>query len=288
METLRNYLESIFKRYPDTPETEKAKAELWQMMEDKYNELISDGKKENEAVGIVIAEFGDLEEVADSIGISTMLAKVENKADTSSANAQTEQNVQKAAGPRLVFEEAGARFKEGSEQIWEEAVGSSSGNTDSSATVDSDATQERSGAWWTWDRNNGGRAVNDADSGETIYRFLNGVLSVYWQTVTCIYLCWSFLTFRWWITWIIWPLASILHSVLKRLILGDMSASRGRTYRNRLIAAVLESYWPCVVFVYFAVSFLLHAWPISWLIFVIAPFFRNVLKRMAMSEEMAA
>ena len=285
METLRNYLDSMFSRYPETEESQRAKQELWSMMEDKYNELISDGKKENEAVGIVIAEFGDLEEVADSIGISTMLAKVENKADTSSENAQAEQS---ASGPKLVFEEACTRFKEGAEQIWEEATGSFSRNADSDATVDSDqATEERTGAWWTWDRASGGRTVNASDSGETIYRVVNGILSVYWQTVTCIYLCWSFLTFRWWITWIIWPLASILHSVLKRLILGDMSASNGRTYRNRLIAAVLESYWPCVVFVYFAVSFLLHAWAISWLIFVIAPFFRNVLKRMAMSEEMA-
>ena len=53
METLRNYLDSMFERYPKTPEAEHAKSELWQMMEDKYNELLADGKKENEAVGIV-------------------------------------------------------------------------------------------------------------------------------------------------------------------------------------------------------------------------------------------
>ena len=40
------------------------------MMEDKYEELISEGKTENEAVGIVISEFGNLDELADSLGIS--------------------------------------------------------------------------------------------------------------------------------------------------------------------------------------------------------------------------
>ena len=38
-------------------------------MEDKYNELLAEGKSDNEAVGIVIAEFGNLDEVAEELGI---------------------------------------------------------------------------------------------------------------------------------------------------------------------------------------------------------------------------
>ena len=41
-----------------------AKQELWGMMEDKYNELISEGLSENEAVGTVISEFGNLDELS--------------------------------------------------------------------------------------------------------------------------------------------------------------------------------------------------------------------------------
>ena len=40
------------------------------------------------------------------------------------------------------------------------------------------------------------------------------VMSVYWHTVTCIYLIWSFLTFQWWRTWIIWPVAAIIRSLV--------------------------------------------------------------------------
>ena len=36
METIRNYLESMFANLPGTPEVRRAKDELWQMMEDKY------------------------------------------------------------------------------------------------------------------------------------------------------------------------------------------------------------------------------------------------------------
>jgi hypothetical protein len=46
------------------------------------------------------------------------------------------------------------------------------------------------------------------------------IMSVYWSTVTCIYLCWSFITFDWGITWIIWPIAAIINSLVENL-LGD-------------------------------------------------------------------
>lgn len=69
METIKNYLETMFKNLPQSPEVLKAKSELEQMMEDKYTELIKEGKSENEAVGIVISEFGNLEELAADLGI---------------------------------------------------------------------------------------------------------------------------------------------------------------------------------------------------------------------------
>lgn len=70
MNAIKNYLDNMFRNLPNTAEVRKAKSELMQMMEDKYEELIADGKSENEAVGIVISEFGNLEEVAESIGLS--------------------------------------------------------------------------------------------------------------------------------------------------------------------------------------------------------------------------
>ncbi len=73
MNTIRNYLETMFANLPNTPEVLKAKDELWQMMEDKYSELIAEGKTENEAVGTVIAEFGNLEELADDLGLNKVL-----------------------------------------------------------------------------------------------------------------------------------------------------------------------------------------------------------------------
>lgn len=45
--------------------------------------------------------------------------------------------------------------------------------------------------------------------------------SVYWQTVTCIYLVLSFLTYRWDISWLIWPIAAVGFTLLKTVFSDD-------------------------------------------------------------------
>ena len=75
MNTIRNYLDNMFRNLPNTEAVRKAKAELLQMMEDKYDELIKEGKTDNEAVGIVISEFGNLDELAESLGIGEQVTE---------------------------------------------------------------------------------------------------------------------------------------------------------------------------------------------------------------------
>lgn len=83
METILSYLDNMFSHMPKTEEVMRAKKELGAMMEDKYSELISEGKKENEAVGIVISEFGNLEELAEELGLKSQTAEgIEMKSET--------------------------------------------------------------------------------------------------------------------------------------------------------------------------------------------------------------
>ena len=50
---------------------------------------------------------------------------------------------------------------------------------------------------------------------------MRAIMSVYWPTVTCIYLAYSFLTFNWWISWIIWPIAGVVHKLIVNLSVED-------------------------------------------------------------------
>jgi hypothetical protein len=79
MDIIKSYLETMFANLPVTDEVIRAKDELWSMMEDKYNELINDGKSENEAVGTVISEFGNLEELSDTLGLKSQDTIYDNR-----------------------------------------------------------------------------------------------------------------------------------------------------------------------------------------------------------------
>ena len=83
MEAIKNYLDNMFANLPGTPGVLRAKEELGQMMEDKYTELINEGKSENEAVGSVISEFGNLNELAEALGLEKEMEeqKVEAEAE---------------------------------------------------------------------------------------------------------------------------------------------------------------------------------------------------------------
>lgn len=71
MNVIIAYLETMFSAYPQTSRLQEAKAELQAMMEDAYTSLIAEGRAENEAVGQVIRDFGNLEEVAPVLGIAS-------------------------------------------------------------------------------------------------------------------------------------------------------------------------------------------------------------------------
>ena len=74
MNVIAAYLDTMFSTYPQTPRLLEAKAELHGMMEDAYTSLIAEGRTENEAVGQVIRDFGNLEEVAPVLGITADIA----------------------------------------------------------------------------------------------------------------------------------------------------------------------------------------------------------------------
>ncbi|HIY67140.1 MAG TPA: hypothetical protein H9830_12795 [Candidatus Agrococcus pullicola] len=70
---VETYINGLFTNLPSTAELERARRELLQMSEDKYEELIAAGVSPNEATGRVITEFGNLDELADALGIRQAL-----------------------------------------------------------------------------------------------------------------------------------------------------------------------------------------------------------------------
>lgn len=329
METIRNYLESMFKNLPQTEAVIKAKYELGQMMEDKYTELIREGKSENEAVGTVIAEFGNLEELAADLGIGDLYKT--NKTNNVNRRKLTIDEIKEfleaqkkrsyfigagvacliscVTGPIIVdaFNGSGSlgvtllfvliavgvslciiskNFLESWEFINGEACSIEPMCMDYLKNKKRDFTStysimtstgillcvtcvvpaiifgdegtimsELSGAFlfffvsggvfllivakkiknsyerllhlnedtifWNYDDVAAEATGNmSVPSGKRIYKSTAGktIMECFWPTITCIYLTWSFLTFDWHLTWLIWPIAGVLHIVFKNIL----------------------------------------------------------------------
>lgn len=77
METITAYLDNLFATLPKTEEILHLKDEMLSNMEERYYELKQDGKSENEAIGIVISEFGNIDELLESLGIDPREASQE-------------------------------------------------------------------------------------------------------------------------------------------------------------------------------------------------------------------
>lgn len=310
METIRNYLETMFANMPNTPEVKKAKEELLQMMEDKYNELIADGVSENAAVGTVISEFGNLDELADDLGLEKEVEEANNREEDIKRRFVSQKEVEGYLSHKtrsaifisvavmlciisvifpiiggitdiigtgmsvaLMFisiaiavglfiftgvlsrdwsfikrepcqiDMATAQYVKGRLKAYRpvNALMLSIGVLLCSfcwvpvaairmpiMTVilflmigfgvlliiyTSMTTKSMERILKLNDDTTISGTYSEGSEVEYTSKAAGTVMSVYWPTVTCIYLCVSFLTFAWYITWIIWPIAAILHKI---------------------------------------------------------------------------
>lgn len=314
METIKNYLESMFRSLPKTEKVIRAKSELLQMMEDKYSELLAQGVSENEVIGTVISEFGNLDELADELGISDEITVKNNVAQNSRKVSFKEIHdflnwhrkvlilrglgialciccvvppilldsfnmdfFSDILGPVFMFFMIAIGvclivFAGNGGQEWNFLRKETCSIDDmtynyvvelkhnfikphsimTSAAIacyilscvpaiifdyfNSDFFENLGGASlfilvasgvflnvyastvkrdynFVLGLNDCKKFSNHSDN-DVFDPKISALLSVYWLTVICIYLCWSFLTFNWYITWIIWPIAGVVYFLI--------------------------------------------------------------------------
>ncbi len=81
METIKAYVENVFRTLPNTPDILRVKEEILSNMLDKYNELKASGRSEHEAVGIVISEFGNIDELLEEMNLLSPTSDFEKKVE---------------------------------------------------------------------------------------------------------------------------------------------------------------------------------------------------------------
>lgn len=77
MDTIRNYVESAFIDLPRTAEMQQLKEEMLRNMEEKYMRLKEAGSSENEAIGTVLSEFGNIDEIMEAYNLEDSIESEE-------------------------------------------------------------------------------------------------------------------------------------------------------------------------------------------------------------------
>jgi len=70
MDAIKTYLDNVFAAFPQTDEVLSLKREMLASMEEKYHALKRENKSENDAVGSIISNFGNIDEIAAELGIT--------------------------------------------------------------------------------------------------------------------------------------------------------------------------------------------------------------------------
>ncbi len=242
MEILIEYLNTMFMGLPETEEVKKAREELLQMMEDKYNELIGMGVPKNSAIGTIISEFGNVDELKESLGIKNAEAENSEAEITEKENEPVE----------IITEEEAAEYEKAKIK---QAIRTSFGVA---LLILSPAVliffahflankvlavilmflfiavgvglfiiNAYKGKKWERLRN-----VFDECSADEIKLTRTGKIinSIFWPTITIIYFLWSFIGNAWDISWAVWTVAPFLKIILNVIFKNREEENTGVDY----------------------------------------------------------
>jgi len=221
MDVVYAYLDTMFSPYASSPRLDAAKEELRGMMEDAYSARVAQGNSHNEAVGAVIAEFGNLDELAEVLGISTEL----NRA--SSAHADDAARDATSPGSATPNSDDAADGSAAAPPAEEPRAGSAASGFAETRFIDPDSEARQAhrpsdnrDQWWDYGRK---WANRDDEPGTRVDIFA----AVFWPVITSIYLLWSFIWKAWAVSWLIWPIAGVLFGPAV-IIASAWSNRRGR------------------------------------------------------------
>ena len=249
-ERIKLYLDGLFEEIPKTPQAEDMYEELLAGCLDKYADLTAEGMDEEEAYRKVIGGIGDVKELlayiekVDVFDPVTVAEKRKKRAFFTSAGIcgyfialaaffLLAVNGSPTIGLALLFILIGISTML---IIYGNMTTTVKYKKADGTLVDEMKEQIASGK-------KGGNKASLASSS-------------LWSLIVAIYLVASFLTGRWDVTWMIFPFAGVLQSLL--------SARFNPSSRDKHFGG---AYWFLVVTVYLIISFWSSSWHITWLIF---------------------
>ena len=73
MKTIQEHVDALFREIPDSERKESLKREIVENLEEKVNDLMAQGKAEEDAINRAIVEFGDIGDIRDELRVQQQL-----------------------------------------------------------------------------------------------------------------------------------------------------------------------------------------------------------------------
>jgi hypothetical protein len=259
-ERILRHVEELFMDAPQKRRIAEIREELLSNMNEKFNDLVAEGKSEDEAFGSVVAGIGDIGSLIDDVAQIDR----ENFAEAGKAAAKTAAMMKAIAIGLYIIGVAVFLFCE----IFNAVPGLGLIIMLSIFAV-STALLIYSFTFM------GKKYKREDDTFVEEYkekisvpsrdaRLKNAASSSLWLIVVIAYLLVSFLTWRWDITWIIFLVGVVLQQIIIAMFAKKFS--------------IQGLIWTSTVIIYFVISFLFSIWHISWIIFLVAAALTQVLR----------
>lgn len=81
MRKIKDHVDELFKRIPESEQKELVKQEILENLEEKVYDLMAQGKEEEDAINKAIIEFGDIDEIEKELGVIRPVKKNMSKLD---------------------------------------------------------------------------------------------------------------------------------------------------------------------------------------------------------------
>lgn len=212
---IKNYIEVLFSDVPRTKKSVELKEEMLSNMTDRYNDYVAEGKSENQAYSLVVANLGDIDEM-----LAEVMPTESDKKQADFYRVRNAKNITIAVvlyilSPfsLIAISEIGGAFISGVDMgtvgvlVMFLLIAIATGILvyNSMSMPKEFKTPDEDDAF--------SQKLSKTPEG----RKLKAAMNIYWSIITILYFCISFLSGAWSITWIIFLIAGVLDSIIKTI-----------------------------------------------------------------------
>lgn len=282
-------IDDLFRDVPQTRQTLEMKEEIVQNLMEKFHDLCTEGKSEEEAFKIAAESIGDINDLLSEMPEAASAAQPSNATGDARQESIAPDEQPSAQSPAMNWAQTicvatvlvilapivAKYFRDwrGLSMMLLLTCGAigliiyqmmKSKPKASFLQMENgdESTREDEGEGY-WEHQRFALTPEAYAQRRKVYKSLSSAL---WLMTVSAYVLFSFMFGQWHISWVIFLLASAGASILK--------ASYGLTRYTR---AINSAFWNITVVLYFLISFATDAWHLTWIVFLIATAMKNVL-----------